>query len=80
MLVHLLKSHGITALHNEGVVRLVDSMLRFVLQVYRSRDKNVLLEAMCRLNNGQLMTERLAGVGETHKDHTGRAYAMCCSL
>ena len=67
LLVDLLKSHGIAALHDGGIVTLVDYKHRFVLQVYKSGDKSVLLEAMCRLENGQLMTERLAGVGETQE-------------
>lgn len=68
VLVNLLKSHGITALHDEGIVSLADSKYRFVLQVYKSGDNSVLLEAMCRLDDGQLMTERLAGVGETQEE------------
>jgi hypothetical protein len=69
LLVAFLDHHKIAALHNEGIVtRANHPFPRFVLQVYKSGEKTVSLEAMCRLSTGQLIVERLAGVGETEED------------
>ncbi|MCC7529462.1 MAG: hypothetical protein IT342_13140 [Candidatus Melainabacteria bacterium] len=69
LLVAFLKQHGIAALHDEGIVTLPEHPgYRFVLQVYKAGEKTVSLEAMCRLRTGQLMIERLGGVGETQEE------------
>lgn len=69
LLVAFLKPHGIIAVHNDGIVTVPEhSNHRFVLQVYESGENTVSLEAMCRLPSGQLMIERLAGIGDTQKD------------
>ncbi|MCW5821579.1 MAG: hypothetical protein KIT34_02190 [Cyanobacteria bacterium TGS_CYA1] len=69
LLVNLFKPHGIIAVnHKEGFITLPDHpAYRFALQVYKSNEKIVLLEAVCEFGPGQLMKERLAGVGETQE-------------
>ncbi|MDX2104969.1 MAG: hypothetical protein SFY67_01075 [Candidatus Melainabacteria bacterium] len=69
LLVDLFKPHGIIAVnHEEGYITLPSfPSYRFALQIYKSSEKIVLLEAICEFAPGQLMKERLAGVGETQE-------------
>lgn len=67
LLVALLQSHGITAVHEDGIVSLPDSQHRFALNVYKSGEKVVSLEALCKLGHGPIMREQLAGFGETQE-------------
>lgn len=68
LLVQFFGSHGISAVYNEneGTVSLPDfPPYRFALQVYKSGEGLVEIEALCEYTRGQLMREWLSGFGDT---------------